>query len=87
MNMVVKCIVRKKWVVSCCAFGCKNCHGERAGVRFYRFPTMDHARRLQWVKEGTGCRQYITDHFVSGMYVSCGIEQPRIQEFVMGGLN
>ena len=62
-------------VVSCCAFGCKNRHGERTGLGFYRFPITDRARRLKWIKAlkrqnwiPTVHSRICGDHFISGVY-------------------
>eukprot|EP00731_Ephydatia_muelleri_P023724 Em0015g1307a len=54
-------------VVSCCAFGCKNRHGERTGLGFYRFPITDRARRLKWRKDKT---RICGHHFISGKPVN-----------------
>ena len=36
-------------VVSCCAYGCVNCHGNRKGLGFFRFPVLPEGRRRQWI--------------------------------------
>ena len=60
-------------VVSCCAYGCRNRHGERPGLGFFRFPTLPSERRKKWIlavrrKDWQPAKhsRICGDHFVSG---------------------
>ena len=61
-------------VVSCCAFGCTNRHGQREGLRFFRFPSKPVERRQKWIIavkrknwQPSKHTRICGDHFVSGL--------------------
>ena len=60
-------------VVSCCAYGCRNRHGEKPGLGFFRFPTQPNERRKRWMQavrrrdwQPSKHARICGDHFVSG---------------------
>ncbi|XP_060776626.1 peroxynitrite isomerase THAP4-like [Neoarius graeffei] len=59
-------------VFACCAVGCHNRQGQRAGLSFYRFPT-DPDKRAKWIAavkrhdwEPTEYSRLCSDHLISG---------------------
>ena len=71
-------LAKRKMVVSCCAVGCRNRHGERKGLGFYRIPMLPKIKKEMWLNAikrknwipGKHTR-LCGDHFVAGLSYNC----------------
>ena len=64
---------KKEMVVSCCAVGCRNRHGERKDLGFYRIPMIPERRKKCWIaaikRKNWNPAKHLRicgDHFVTG---------------------